>query len=60
MLTIPRRIEPSTQKLGSPGSPVYGYKLDILDKTTDEPCAPDKGGLLAVATPLPPNYMATV
>lgn len=60
MLAIPQGVEPSRQKLGSPGFPVYGYKLDILDETTGEPCAPGEKGLLAVAAPLPPGCMTTV
>ena len=60
MLAIPQGVEPSEQKLGSPGFPVYGYKLDILDETTGEPCAPGEKGLLAVAAPLPPGCMTTV
>ncbi len=50
----------STQKLGSPGFPVYGYKLDILDEVTGQPCAPGEKGLLAVTAPLPPGCMSTV
>jgi propionyl-CoA synthetase len=60
MLAIPQGVEPSTQKVGSPGFPVYGYKLDILDEATGEPCAPGEKGLVAVAAPLPPGCMTTV
>jgi len=60
MLAIPQGVEPSMQKLGSPRFPVYGYKLDILDEATGEPCAPGERGLLAVAAPLPPGCMTTV
>ncbi len=60
MLAIPQGVEPSTPKLGSPGFPVYGYKLDILDEATGQPCAPGEKGLLAVAAPLPPGCMTTV
>lgn len=60
MLAIPQGVEPSPQKLGSPGFPVYGYKLDIVDEATGEPCAPGEKGLLAVAAPLPPGCMSTV
>lgn len=60
MLAIAQGVEPSTQKLGSPGFPVYGYKLDIVDEATGQPCAPGEKGLLAVAAPLPPGCMSTV
>ncbi len=60
MLAIPQGVEPSEQKLGSPGFPVYGYKLDILDEATGQPCAPGEKGLLAVSAPLPPGCMTTV
>ena len=60
MLAVPQGVEPSTQKLGSPGFPVYGYKLDILDEVTGQPCAPGEKGLLAVTAPLPPGCMSTV
>jgi len=60
MLAIPQGVDPAPAKLGSPGFPVYGYKLDILDEASGQPCAPGQKGLLAIAAPLPPGCLSTV
>lgn len=60
MLAIARGVEELPGKFGSPGLPVYGYRLKIVDEVTAEPCAAGQKGLLALEAPLPPGCMTTI
>nr|WP_230369691.1 propionate--CoA ligase [Paludibacterium denitrificans] len=60
MLTVCNGVEPQPTKLGSPGLPVYGYNVKLLDDATGEEVAPGEKGVIAVIPPLPPGCMSTV
>ncbi|TMS58604.1 propionate--CoA ligase [Imbroritus primus] len=60
MLALARGVEDLPGKFGSPGLPVYGFKLDVLDELTGEPCAVGQKGVLTLAAPLPPGCMSTI
>lgn len=60
MLAIARGVEALPLKFGSPGLPVFGYDLKIVDEQTGEECPRGTKGLVAVRAPLPPGCMATV
>ena len=60
MLALVRGVEDLPGKFGSPGLPVYGFQLEILDELTGEPCAPGQKGVLTLAAPLPPGCMSTI
>ncbi|MDH2237408.1 propionate--CoA ligase [Pigmentiphaga sp. GD03639] len=60
MLALPRGVEDLPTKFGSPGLPVYGYRLKIVDEQTGEPCPPGRKGVVALEAPLPPGCMSTI
>ncbi len=60
MLAIQHNVEALPQRLGSPGVPVYGYQLSILNETSGAPCAPGERGVIVLAAPLPPGAMQTI
>jgi propionyl-CoA synthetase len=60
ILAIQHNVEALPQKLGSPGVPVYGFKLAILNEATGKPCAPGEKGVIVLAAPLPPGAMQTI
>ncbi|WP_420997581.1 propionate--CoA ligase [Cupriavidus sp. 30B13] len=60
IIAIQRGIDPLPAKLGSPGVPVYGYDLKIVDETTGADCPPGHKGVVAIDGPLPPGCMTTV
>jgi propionyl-CoA synthetase len=60
IIAIQRGIEALPPKLGSPGVPVYGYDVRIIDEQTGEECAPGQKGVVTIAGPLPPGCMTTV
>ena len=61
MLSIQRGVDPSMQpRFGSPGKPVVGYRLKLLDETTHTELGADRKGVLVIEGPLPPGCMSTV
>jgi propionyl-CoA synthetase len=60
MLAIARGIEDLPIKFGSPGLPVVGYDLRVVDEATGETCPPGVKGVVAVAAPLPPGCMISI
>jgi propionyl-CoA synthetase len=60
MLAVQRGVEALPSKFGSPGVPVTGFNIKIVSETTNEECAPNEKGVLAIMGPLPPGCMQTV
>ncbi|OWQ85744.1 propionate--CoA ligase [Roseateles aquatilis] len=61
ILTLARGVAPAEAKFGSPGVPMYGYRIELLDERTGEVLTePNQKGLLTIAGPLPPGCMQTV
>ncbi len=60
MMAIQRGVEVMPHKFGSPGVPVFGYNLKLLDENTGEELGSDKKGVVVIEGPLPPGCMQTV
>ena len=60
MLALQRGIEVMPHKFGSPGVPVYGYNMKLLDDATGAELGADQKGVVAIQGPLPPGCMQTV
>jgi len=60
ILSLQRGIEDMPNKFGSPGVPVFGYNMKLLDDVTGEELPVNSKGLLAIEGPLPPGCMQTV
>ncbi|MBS0445770.1 MAG: propionate--CoA ligase [Proteobacteria bacterium] len=61
ILSIARGIEDAPTKFGSPGVPMYGYDVKLIDETDgSEIAVPGQKGVIAIAHPLPPGCMQTV
>jgi propionyl-CoA synthetase len=60
ILAIQRGVEVMSHKFGSPGLPVFGYNMKLLDEATGEELGPDQKGVVAIEGPLPPGCMQTV
>jgi len=60
ILAIQRGVEVLPHKFGSPGLPVFGYNMKLLDEATGEELGPDQKGVVAIEGPLPPGCMQTV
>ncbi len=60
ILTITKGIEDLPTRLGSPGIPVFGYRVKILNESSGEVCAANEKGVVVMEGPLPPGCMQTI
>jgi propionyl-CoA synthetase len=61
ILTIANGIEKAPSKFGSPGVPMYGYNVKLIDEGTgEELTGVNQKGVVAIEGPLPPGCMQTV
>ena len=64
LLTVAHHIpgvEAVPTRLGSPGVPMYGFDVKLLDESTGaELTAPNQKGVLVIEHPLPPGALQTV
>ncbi|MGB6053639.1 MAG: propionate--CoA ligase [Burkholderiaceae bacterium] len=60
ILTVAKGVEDTPTRLGSPGLPMYGYKVKLLSEATGATCGTNEKGVLVIDGPLPPGCMQTV
>ena len=61
ILSIANGVEAKPSKFGSPGVPMVGYNVKLLDENTgEELMGADQKGVVAIEGPLPPGCMQTV
>ncbi|WP_370262220.1 propionate--CoA ligase [Limnobacter sp.] len=60
ILAVQRGVEAMPGKLGSPGVPVFGFNVNVLNENTAQPCKVREKGVVAIEGPLPPGCMQTV
>ena len=61
ILALANGIEKKPSKFGSPGLPMYGYDIKLLDENTGEELkGANQKGVVAIEGPLPPGCMQTV
>jgi propionyl-CoA synthetase len=54
-------VEKKATKFGSPGIPMYGYRLKILHELTGEELTqPNEKGVVVIEGPTPPGFMQTI
>ncbi len=60
ILSVSQGVEQQPTKVGSPGIPIYGYQMKVLDENTGAECAPNQKGVVVIEGPLPPGCLQTV
>jgi len=61
ILTLANGVQRQASKFGSPGVPMYGYNVKLLDENTgEELTAPNQKGVVVIEGPLPPGCLQTV
>ncbi|MBO9644773.1 MAG: propionate--CoA ligase [Pseudacidovorax sp.] len=61
ILTVARGVEKQDTKFGSPGVPMYGFKVKLLHESTGEDLTtPGEKGVVVIESPTPPGFMQTV
>ncbi len=61
ILTIANGVERQASKFGSPGVPMYGWKVKIVHEVTGEELTePNQKGVVVIDLPTPPGFMQTI
>jgi propionyl-CoA synthetase len=61
ILTIANGVEPKASRFGSPGVPMYGWKVKIVHEATGEELTePNQKGVVVIESPTPPGFMQTI
>ncbi|MBT2321444.1 propionate--CoA ligase [Variovorax paradoxus] len=61
ILTVANGVEQTRSKFGSPGIPMYGYKVKILHEASgEELTGANEKGVVVIEGPTPPGFMQTV
>ena len=61
ILTVANGVERTPGKFGSPGIPMAGFKVAILDESSgEELTAPGAKGVVVIEYPTPPGFMQTL
>ncbi|MGZ5132698.1 MAG: AMP-binding protein, partial [Caldimonas sp.] len=61
ILAIANGVEKAASKFGSPGVPMYGYDVKIVDESTGlDLVEPNRKGVVVIEGPTPPGFMQTV
>ena len=61
LLTVANGVEMTPSKFGSPGIPMYGYRVKILHESTGEELTqPNEKGVVVLEGPTPPGFMQTI
>ncbi len=60
ILSVARGIDDTPTRLGSPGLPMAGYKVKIVDEVTGKECGPNVKGVVVIEAPLPPGCLQTI
>ncbi|MDP3163824.1 MAG: propionate--CoA ligase, partial [Hydrogenophaga sp.] len=61
ILTIANGVEKKASKFGSPGIPMYGYKIKLVHESTGEELTqPNEKGVVVLEGPTPPGFMQTI
>lgn len=60
ILSIAKGVDDKPTRLGSPGVPMHGYKVKILNESSGKLCGANEKGVVVIEGPLPPGCMQTV
>jgi propionyl-CoA synthetase len=60
ILSVAKGIEDTPTRLGSPGIPMFGYNVKLLNEATGETCNVNEKGVVVIEGPLPPGCMQTI
>jgi propionyl-CoA synthetase len=60
ILSIAKGVGDKPTRLGSPGVPLYGYKVQIISEETGAVCGANQKGVVVIEGPLPPGCMQTI
>lgn len=53
-------LTPRPVRSGSPGVPMFGYNVRLLNERSGEPCGDNEKGMLVIEGPPPPGCIQTI
>lgn len=59
-LSVAKGVDDKPTRLGSPGVPMPGYKIKVINESSGLDCAANEKGVVVIEAPLPPGCMQTV
>ena len=60
ILSVAKGVDDRSTRLGSPGVPMAGYRVKILNEANGELCGANEKGVVVIEGPLPPGCLQTV
>ncbi|AFJ47217.1 propionate--CoA ligase [Shimwellia blattae] len=60
IMALARALDDRPTRPGSPGMPVFGYNVQLVNEHTGELCGPDEKGMVVIEGPLPPGCIQTI
>lgn len=60
ILSVAKGVDDKPTRLGSPGVPMPGYRVKILNEATGEVCGANEKGVVVIEGPLPPGCLQTI
>lgn len=60
ILSVAKGVEDRPTRLGSPGVPMAGYRVKVLNEATGAVCGANEKGVVVIEGPLPPGCLQTV
>ncbi|MDP9108657.1 MAG: propionate--CoA ligase, partial [Pseudomonadota bacterium] len=60
IMSIATGVDAKPTRIGSPGVPMPGYRVKIIDENTGATCAANQKGVVVIEHPLPPGCLQTI
>ncbi|WP_172731803.1 propionate--CoA ligase [Pluralibacter gergoviae] len=60
IMALARALDDRPSRLGSPGVPMFGYNVQLVNECSGQPCGVNEKGMVAIAGPLPPGCIQTI
>jgi len=60
ILSVAKGVDDRPTRLGSPGVPMPGYRVKVLNEANGALCGPNEKGVVVIEGPLPPGCLQTV
>ncbi|MEB4676178.1 propionate--CoA ligase [Enterobacteriaceae bacterium G50] len=60
IMAIARELSDRPTRLGSPGVPMFGYHVKLLNEHTGQECGANEKGMVVIEGPLPPGCIQTI
>lgn len=60
IISVAKGVGDKPTRSGSPGQPIYGYKVKVINEDSGEVCKANEKGVVIIEGPLPPGCLQTL